>query len=161
MKVTVDSAWANNATTTITVDPVANKKLLETLVAGDKFKDSNGDALFGIGTYVSHTAAGVITINSAELKLDGAAFEGAVTVGDKTVAFDTANPGATIPLVAGNALYGATDLASANTVAELITTYLGPSPHTGSIAIGAATGGALVVAGDAVMDFPSGAKKGH
>jgi len=160
MKVTVDAAWANNATTTITVDPVANKKLLETLVAGDKFKDSNGDALFGIGTYVSHTAAGVITINSAELKLAGGVFDSATAVGDKVAEFDGATVGGTVPLVAGNALYGATALTDTNTVAELITTYFGPSPHTGTIAIGTSTvpGGALV-ATDAIMHVPGGIKK--
>lgn len=133
MEVTASSTWANGATTTITVDPVANKELLETLQDGDIFKDKNGDALFGIGTYVDHTAAGVITINSAVVsQVSTAEVKTAAAANAVSVPIKTANA---TGLVLGKPLYAHT--AVPNTLALLGTEYLGDATQNGTVAIDA------------------------
>jgi hypothetical protein len=130
------STWDNSSTTeTITIDATANKALLARLQVGDKIVDSNGDALYGIGTYVSHTAAGVITFNVAQLTASGTAqVEPVPVAGAKNVGTDTGPTGA---LKVGQALYSGAAATAVNTPAKLAAEFLGISTQTGIQAIGA------------------------
>lgn len=130
LTVTATAPWANAATTTIAVDPAANKELLRTLKVGDKFKDSNGDPLFGIGTYKSHTAAGVITVDSAVVTIQtGTLVQTNTAVNAVSVPIDGAD---TAGLVKGNAIYAGAAVPA--TLAALATDYLGDATQAGVVA---------------------------
>jgi len=161
-KITAKTDWTNQGTDlTVTIDPLVHVRLLERLKIGDKIKDSNGDALYGLGVITGiNKASGLITFSTAEVKLAGGLFNGDTAIGDQAVKFDGAAVGSTVPLVKGNALYGAADLAANDAVTDLIANFLQASPIDGTIAIGTTTvPSGAAIATDAIMYIPKGVKK--